>query len=148
AWRKRRAKWGVAGNERDTHLGGANIGRDFPEPEWGDFTTVFACDPCARCGTKLEIHRGIEVGHVFKLWTKYSDYLACNFLDDEGVRRPMIMGCYGLGIGRTVAAAIEQSHDDDGIIWPIPIAPFQVVISQLGKEDNVRATADDVYQRL
>jgi prolyl-tRNA synthetase len=140
--------WVVGGNKVDTHLGGANPGRDFPEPEWGDFTTVFAGDPCPRCGTALEIYRGIEVGHVFKLGTKYSSSMNCTYLDEAGQRQPMIMGCYGLGIGRTVAAAVEQSHDDAGIIWPIPIAPFEVVVTQVGREDNVRAMAEEVYQKL
>ena len=140
--------WVVGGNKVDTHLGGANPGRDFPEPEWGDFTTVFAGDPCARCGTPLQIYRGIEVGHVFKLGTKYSEPMNCTYLDEQGQRQPMIMGCYGLGIGRTLAAAVEQSHDDDGIIWPIPIAPFEVVVTQLGKEENVRAMAEEVYGKL
>jgi prolyl-tRNA synthetase len=72
----------------------------------------------------------------------------CTYLDEKGARQPMIMGCYGLGIGRTVAAAIEQSHDDDGIIWPMPIAPFEVVVTQIGKEDNVRAAAEELYQKL
>jgi prolyl-tRNA synthetase len=145
---KGRKNWVVGGNKRDTHLGGANPGRDFPEPEWGDFTTVFAGDPCPRCRTPLEIYRGIEVGHIFKLGTKYSDAMNCTYLDEKGERQPMIMGCYGLGIGRTVAAAVEQSHDDNGIIWPMPIAPFEVVVTQLGREDNVRSTAEDVYRKL
>ncbi len=143
-----RANWIVGGNQKDTHLAGANPGRDFPEPEYGDFTTVIAGDPCPRCGAKLEIYRGIEVGHIFKLGTKYSEPMQCTFLDEKGQRQPIIMGTYGLGIGRTVAAAIEQSHDDDGIIWPIPIAPFEVVVTQLGREDNVRAAAEEVYAKL
>jgi len=143
-----RANWIVGGNKKDMHIGGANPGRDFPEPEYGDFTTVFAGDPCPRCATPLEIYRGIEVGHVFKLGTKYSDAMNCTYLDESGQRASMIMGCYGLGIGRTVAAAIEQSHDDNGIIWPMPIAPFHVVVTQLGKDENVRAAAEDVYRRL
>jgi len=117
-------------------------------PEYGDFTTVVAGDPCPKCATPLEIHRGIEVGHVFKLGTKYSVPMNCTYLDEKGSRQPMIMGCYGLGIGRTVAAAVEQSHDDDGIIWPMPIAPFEVVVTQIGKEDTVRAAAEDLYQKL
>ena len=145
---KGRANWVVGGNKTDTHLGGANPGRDFPEPDYGDFTTVFAGDPCPRCGTPLAIDRGIEVGHVFKLGTKYSDAMSCTYLDEKGERQSMIMGCYGLGIGRTVASAVEQSHDDDGIIWPMPIAPFQAVVTQVGKEENVRAAAEDVYRRL
>jgi prolyl-tRNA synthetase len=145
---KGRANWVVGGNKKDTHLSGANPGRDFPEPEYGDFTTVFAGDPCPRCGTALQIDRGIEVGHIFKLGTKYSDSMHCTFLDESGQRASMIMGCYGLGIGRTVASAVEQSHDDDGIIWPMPIAPFEVVITQIGKEDAVRAATENVYNEL
>jgi prolyl-tRNA synthetase len=145
---KGRVNWVVGGNKVDTHLSGANPGRDFPEPEYGDFTTVFAGDPCPRCGTSLEIHRGIEVGHIFKLGTKYSDAMNCTFLDESGQRVSMIMGCYGLGIGRTVASAVEQSHDDDGIIWPMPIAPFEVVVTQLGKEENVARMAAEVYEKL
>jgi prolyl-tRNA synthetase len=145
---KSRKNWVVGGNTKDTHTTGVNPGRDFPEPEWGDFTTVFAGDPCPRCGNKLEIYRGIEVGHIFKLGTKYSEVMNCVFLDEKGERHPMIMGCYGLGIGRTVAAAVEQSHDDDGIIWPMPIAPFEAVVTIIGKEENVVRAATDVYEKL
>jgi prolyl-tRNA synthetase len=140
--------WVVGANKRDYHLGGVQPGRDFKEPEYGDFTTVFAGDPCPRCGTALEIYRGIEVGHVFKLGTKYSEAMNCNYLDEKGERVPMIMGCYGLGIGRTVAAAVEQSHDADGIIWPIPIAPFEAVVTIIGKEENVVSTATGIYEQL
>ena len=140
--------WVVGGNKKDTHTAGVNPGRDFPEPEWGDFTTVLAGDPCPRCGSKLEIYRGIEVGHIFKLGTKYSDVMNCVFLDEKGERNPMIMGCYGLGIGRTVAAAVEQSHDEEGIIWPMPIAPFEAVVTIIGKDENVVRTATDVYEKL
>ncbi len=143
-----RKNWVVGGNKRDTHLAGVNPGRDFPEPEYGDFTTAFAGDPCPRCGSRLEIYRGIEVGHIFKLGTKYSEPMHCTYLDESGQRQPMIMGCYGLGIGRTVAAAVEQSHDDDGIIWPMPIAPFEVLVTQIGREENVRTAAEDVYGQL
>jgi prolyl-tRNA synthetase len=143
-----RSNWVVGGNKRDTHIGGANPGRDFPEPEYGDFTTVFAGDPCPRCSTPLEIYRGIEVGHIFKLGTKYSEPMNCTFLDESGQRQPMIMGCYGLGISRTVAAAVEQNHDDDGIIWPMPIAPFEVVVTPLGKEEHVREAGEKVYHAL
>ena len=140
--------WVVGGNKKDAHTAGVNPGRDFPEPEWGDFTTVLAGDPCPRCGSKLEIYRGIEVGHIFKLGTKYSDVMNCVFLDEKGERNPMIMGCYGLGIGRTVAAAVEQSHDEEGIIWPMPLAPFEAVVTIIGKDENVVRTATDVYEKL
>ena len=145
---KGRTNWIVGGNKKDTHLGGVNPGRDFPEPEYGDFTTAMAGDPCPRCGSGLQIYRGIEVGHIFKLGTKYSESMHCVYLDEKGERQPMIMGCYGLGVGRTVAAAVEQSHDADGIIWPIPIAPFTVVVTTVGKEENVVATANEIYQTL
>ncbi|HEX2062222.1 MAG TPA: proline--tRNA ligase, partial [Thermoanaerobaculia bacterium] len=141
-----RKRWIVGANKRDHHLDYAVPGRDFPEPEYGDFTTVLAGDPCVRCGTKLEIYRGIEVGHIFKLGTKYSEAMHCEYLDESGQRVPMIMGCYGLGVTRTVAAAIEQSHDDDGIIWPMPIAPFEAVVTIVGKEENVVRTATEVYE--
>jgi prolyl-tRNA synthetase len=145
---KGRRRWIVGANKKDHHLDYAVPGRDFPEPEFADVTTVFAGDLCVRCGTALEIYRGIEVGHIFKLGTKYSEAMHCEYLDESGKRVPMIMGCYGLGIGRTVAAAVEQSHDDDGIIWPMPIAPFEVVVTVLGKEENVHAAANDVYEHL
>ncbi|PYQ30579.1 MAG: proline--tRNA ligase [Acidobacteria bacterium] len=143
-----RSRWIVGGNKKDMHLDYAAPGRDFPEPEYGDFTTAIKGDPCVRCGTPLEIYRGIEVGHIFKLGTKYSDSMHCDFLDESGERKPMIMGCYGLGIGRTVAAAVEQSHDDDGIIWPMPIAPFEVVVTSIGKDESVLRTATEVYENL
>jgi prolyl-tRNA synthetase len=145
---KGRKRWIVGANRKDHHLDYAVPGRDFPEPEYGDFTTAIAGDLCVRCGTALEIYRGIEVGHIFKLGTKYSESMHCEFLDEGGKRVPMIMGCYGLGVSRTVAAAVEQSHDDDGIIWPMPIAPFEVLVTILGKEENVIRTATEVYEKL
>ncbi|HEX7706602.1 MAG TPA: proline--tRNA ligase [Thermoanaerobaculia bacterium] len=145
---KGRRRWITGANKVDYHVDYAVPGRDFPEPEYGDFTTAIAGDACARCGTALEIHRGIEVGHVFKLGTKYSEAMHCEFLDEAGQRLPMIMGCYGLGVTRTVAAAIEQSHDDDGIIWPVPIAPFEVLITSLGKDESVMQAAAEAYDAL
>ncbi|HEX7830285.1 MAG TPA: proline--tRNA ligase [Thermoanaerobaculia bacterium] len=145
---KGRKRWIVGANKKDHHLDYAVPGRDFPEPEFGDFTTAIAGDLCVRCGTALEIYRGIEVGHIFKLGTKYSEAMHCEYLDVDGKRVPMIMGCYGLGITRTVASAIEQSHDADGIIWPMPIAPFEVLVTIVGKEENVVSTATNVYEQL
>jgi len=95
------------------------------------------------------VKQGIEIGHVFKLGTKYSKAMGCSFTDESGVDQPMIMGCYGLGIGRTVAAAIEQNHDADGIIWPLPLAPFQVLLLSLNPNDEaVRTAADALYREL
>ncbi|HUF16407.1 MAG TPA: proline--tRNA ligase [Thermoanaerobaculia bacterium] len=142
------SNWIVGANAPDKHLRNANRGRDFDLSEFSDFTTVEAGDPCPRCSTQLNIHRGIEVGHIFKLGTTYSSEMNCVYLDEKGERQPMIMGCYGLGVGRTVAAAIEQSHDADGIIWPIPIAPFEVVVTPLGKEADVQQTAMEIYEQL
>jgi prolyl-tRNA synthetase len=145
---RNRGSWIVGGNAKDRHTANVVPGRDFPEPEYGDFTTVLAGDACPRCGTALETYRGIEVGHIFKLGTKYSESMNCVYLDESGERKPMIMGCYGLGIGRTVASAIEQSHDADGIIWPMPIAPFEVVVTAVGKDEAVVRTATEVYETL
>jgi prolyl-tRNA synthetase len=140
--------WVVGANKKDAHLANAVRGRDFDLSDFSDFTTVEAGDACVRCGTPLEIYRGIEVGHIFKLGTKYSSKMNCVYLDEGGARHPMIMGCYGLGVGRTVAAAVEQSHDDNGIIWPIPIAPFEAVVTVVGREDNVRGVAEEIYGTL
>jgi prolyl-tRNA synthetase len=114
-----------------------------------DVRAVRAGDPCPRCGAPLDVKRGIEVGHIFKLGTKYSTKMACNFLDEKGESRPMIMGCYGLGIGRTVAAAVEQNHDDAGIIWPRPLAPFEVELIALNPDvPAVRDVAEKLYGEL
>ncbi|HEX8255216.1 MAG TPA: proline--tRNA ligase [Thermoanaerobaculia bacterium] len=145
---KGRKRWIVGANKRDHHLDYAVPGRDFPEPEYGDFTTARAGDPCVRCGTAVEVHRGIEVGHIFKLGTKYSEAMQANYINEGGTREPMIMGCYGLGIGRTVASAVEQSHDADGIIWPMPIAPFEVVVTSVGKDEAVLKQANEIYEQL
>ena len=143
-----RKRWTIGANKPHAHLRDASPGRDFDLSEFADFTLVASGDPCANCGTALEVFRGIEVGHVFKLGTKYSKSMDCTFLDEKGERHPMIMGCYGLGIGRTIAAAIEQNHDDDGIIWPVPIAPFEVLITTVGKDEPVHATAGEIYDAL
>ena len=136
-------------NKTDTHYVGVNWGRDLELSEWVDILLVAEGDPCPRCDGVIEIHRGIEVGHIFKLGTKYSESMGCTFLDDTGSSHPMIMGCYGLGIGRTVAAAIEQNHDKDGIIWPLPLAPYEVMLISLSpKDESVGQAADDLYRTL
>ncbi|MBW3563295.1 MAG: proline--tRNA ligase [Acidobacteria bacterium] len=138
----------VGANKADHHLTGVNIGRDFSPAGFADFTVVTAGDPCHRCGTALEMFRGIEVGHIFKLGTKYSSAMHCEYLDEAGERQPMVMGCYGLGIGRTVAAAIEQGNDENGIIWPVPLAPYEAVVTAIGREEEVRDAAGKVYEDL
>jgi prolyl-tRNA synthetase len=139
-------------NKADAHYTGANWGRDIGDTELSEFADLLLVtggDPCPRCDSKLELFRGIEVGHIFKLGTKYSEKLGCNFTDEDGQERPMVMGCYGLGIGRTVAAAIEQNHDADGIIWPRPLAPFEVLLAALNPDDGeVRRVAEQIYGQL
>ncbi|HJX26713.1 MAG TPA: proline--tRNA ligase [Thermoanaerobaculia bacterium] len=136
-------------NKEDAHYTGVNWGRDVDLSEFADLLLVAGGDPCPRCDGKLEAFRGIEVGHIFKLGTKYSEAMACNYTDEAGAERPMIMGCYGLGIGRTVAAAIEQNHDKDGIIWPRPLAPYEVLLAGLNPDDEeVKRIAEQLYGQL
>ncbi len=136
-------------NKADAHLRNVVWGRDTEPSEWVDVLLVVAADPCPRSGDDLELYRGIEVGHIFKLGCKYSEKMGCNFLDEKGQGHPMIMGCYGLGIGRTVAAAIEQNHDKDGIIWPLPLAPFAVVLIALNPQnEDVGRAAEEIYREL
>jgi prolyl-tRNA synthetase len=136
-------------NRADTHLVGVVPGRDFAPAQIADLRLARAGDPCPRCAGRLLERRGIEVGHVFKLGTKYSTAMKCGFLDHEGREHPMIMGCYGLGVGRTAAAAIEQNHDERGIIWPLPLAPFEVLLVLLNSDQpEVVAAADRLYEEL
>ncbi|KAB2965484.1 MAG: proline--tRNA ligase [Thermoanaerobaculia bacterium] len=138
---ERLANFVCGANEADAHYVGANWHRDAEPERFTDLVLVLAGDPCPRCGTALEMSRGIEVGHIFKLGSKYSEAMQCVFTDEKGEDRPMIMGCYGLGIGRTVAAAIEQNHDADGIVWPLPLAPFSVLVISLTPNDPASAAA-------
>ncbi|WP_454688870.1 proline--tRNA ligase [Achromobacter aloeverae] len=138
-------------NREDYHYVGMNWGRDLPEPEAvADLRNVVAGDPAPDGKGVLAIQRGIEVGHVFFLGTKYSEALKATFLDESGKPAVIQMGCYGIGVTRIAAAAIEQNHDDKGIIWPRPIAPFEVVICPVGwgKNETVRNTANDLYEAL
>jgi prolyl-tRNA synthetase len=136
-------------NQADAHFTGANWGRDAEPAEWADLLRVAGGDPSPWGGGPLLLSRGIEVGHIFKLGTNYSEPMGCTFTDEEGRDHPMIMGCYGLGIGRTVAAAIEQNHDADGIIWPRPLAPFEALLLALNPDDPaVMRAADALYGEL
>jgi prolyl-tRNA synthetase len=138
-------------NEIDMHYIGATPGRDFAVERTSDLRNVVAGDACPRCDSgKMEMWRGIEVGHVFKLGTKYSEKLNATYLDADGRENIIFMGCYGIGIGRTVAASIEQNHDENGIIFPIPLAPFHcsVVALNPAKETGVLAEAEEIYFRL
>ncbi len=118
----------TGGNEKDVHLVDVVPGRDFTPEGYADLRMVREGDACPRCGGSLRFSRGIEVGHVFRLGTKYSEAMRAVYLDEGGKERVTVMGCYGIGVGRTAAAAIEQNHDDDGIVWPISIAPFEVAV--------------------
>jgi prolyl-tRNA synthetase len=136
-------------NEKDAHLVQVNIGRDFQISQFADVRRFALGDPCPRCGGETRTDRGIEVGHTFKLGTKYSSTMDATFTDEQGDAREFVMGCYGIGIGRTVAAAIEQSYDPNGIIFPMPIAPFQVLILPVNiKSDLLRSKAEQLYQDL
>ena len=136
-------------NEDGYHLTGVNWGRDLPEPETADLRNVVAGDLTA-AGNPIAIARGIEVGHIFQLGDKYSASMDATVLDSNGRETPMLMGCYGIGVSRIVAAAIEQNHDDKGIVWPAPIAPFHVAVLALNakKSAEVRSSADKLYETL
>jgi prolyl-tRNA synthetase len=141
--------FGLGANEANYHLTGANYGRDFQLEAFVDLRQAEAGDSCPRCTGKLESWRGIEVGHVFKLGTKYSEAMKATVLDDQGKERTLIMGCYGIGIGRTAAASIEQNHDENGIVWPMPLAPFQVIVTMLNPNDEeVCAAGESLYLEL
>ncbi len=137
-------------NAPDMHLRGVNWGRDLPEPPAADLRNVVTGDPSPSGKGKLQIVRGIEVGHIFKLGRKYSEAMKAAVLDESGQSVTMLMGCYGIGVTRIVAAAIEQNHDDRGIIWPDPLAPYHVALIPLNlqKSDRVRAAADALYASL
>ena len=140
---------GVGGNEKDIHLEGVNLERDFQVKQFADLRNAADGDTCPHCGGRYSNTRGIEVGHIFKLGTKYSEAMKATFLDADGVAKEIIMGCYGIGIGRTAAAAIEQNHDENGIIWPMPLAPFQVIVTILNpKDEEVFAAGEKLYQDL
>lgn len=139
----------MGANREDYHLINVNIDRDFAVRTFADLRLVNEADPCPRCQQPLRLARGIEVGHVFKLGVKYSQVMKAVYLDKEGQERHMVMGCYGIGIGRTVAASIEQNHDEQGIIWPMPMAPYHVVITPVNvKDESLAAAAEGLYRLL
>jgi prolyl-tRNA synthetase len=139
----------AGGNEKDVHYRNVNMPRDFAVAQFADLRLATDEDPCGRCGKPLGLRRGIEVGHIFKLGTKYSESLNATYLDQHGKETLIVMGCYGIGVGRTVAAAIEQNHDKDGIIFPPAIAPIKAIILPVNmKEKSVREAAFRVYDEL
>ena len=137
-------------NEADAHFVDVDQERDFTPSAFIDLRAAVGGDPCPRCESgKLEIHRGIEVGQVFYLGKKYSEKMGATYLDPEGREQPIEMGCYGIGVSRLLAAAIEQNHDANGIIWPYPIAPFEVILLPINYlDERIRAAADRLYQEL
>lgn len=138
----------VGANETDMHLKNVNYGRDF-EGVVGDFRNVTIGEKCPNCGEEITISRGTEVGHIFKLGTKYSEAMGATFIDENGKAKPFIMGCYGIGVTRTVASIIEQHNDENGIIWPLEVAPYNVsVIPANVKNEEQASKAEEIYNEL
>jgi prolyl-tRNA synthetase len=137
-------------NEEGFHLLNVNYGRDYQADMIADITAANDGDICIRCGSLLRTVRGVEVGNIFKLGTRYSDALGCTFLDKDGAEKPVIMGSYGIGSGRLMACIAEEHHDDNGLIWPVTVAPYHVHIVALGGQNSqaVQQTADQIYQSL
>jgi prolyl-tRNA synthetase len=136
-------------NKKDAHLVNVNIDRDFETKEFGDFRTITGNDPCPACGKPIEIKQAIEIGHTFKLGVKYSEALGASFLDRDGKGHPMIMGCYGIGCNRIIASLIETSNDRDGIIWPLSVSPYQILILALNTENKkVKELSESIYAGL
>jgi len=139
----------VGGNKADLHLVNVNYGRDYQAEAVLDLRNAAAGDPCPRCGAPLKLTRGIEVGHIFKLGTKYSEALGATYLGEDGQEHYIVMGSYGIGIPRTMAAAVEQNHDADGIIWPFPIAPYHVIIVPVNYDvPEQQDLAESLYREL
>lgn len=136
-------------NEVDAHIVHVQPGRDWEADEVTDIRLAKAGEPCPRCGAPLAAARGIEVGQVFKLGTKYSEALGAVFLDEKGQSHPLVMGCYGIGVSRTMAAIVEQHHDEQGIVWPVAVAPYHVVVVPVNYGDEAqREAADGLYRQL
>ena len=144
--------WVTGANEPDHHVRDAALGRDFHVDVWADLVTIVSGDTCPRCGNALSVDRGIEVGHVFQLGAKYSEALDARYTDESGAQHAMLMGCYGIGISRVVAAVVEEHHDAHGIAWPAPLAPYDVhlvVVPGRGEQAaTVKAEADKLYAEL
>ncbi|SHK75820.1 prolyl-tRNA synthetase [Clostridium cavendishii DSM 21758] len=138
----------VGANETGYHFENVNYGRDF-EGKVGDYRNITIGEKCPHCGEEITISRGTEVGHIFKLGTKYSESMNANFIDEDGKSRPFMMGCYGIGITRTMASIIEQHHDDNGIVWPLSVAPYHVTVIPVNiKDENQMKIAEEIYGKL
>ena len=147
---KNRSNMTTGANKDDHHLRGVDIARDIPVDEWLDLRTVESGEGCPRCDTgTLEVFKGMEIGHIFKLGTKYSDSMGATVLNQDGKEVPIVMGSYGIGVERIISAAVEQSHDADGIIWPKSLTPFDVVVTVTNmKQDDVREAGEKLYHDL
>ena len=142
-------RWVVGANDDGYHFVGAKHGEDFQVDAWADLSVAKAGDACPVCGKPMEAARGIEVAQIFKLGDKYSRAMGANFMDEDGTEKPFIMGCYGVGCSRTMAAAVEQSYDEYGIIWPAGIAPAHVCVIPLTVGDDlVEPAAEEIAQKL
>jgi prolyl-tRNA synthetase len=136
-------------NEDDWHYSGVDVARDIGVGVWADLRSVGDAEPCSVCGSPLDRWKGIEVGHIFKLGTKYSEAFGATVQDESGASWPIIMGSYGIGVERAMAAVVESSHDDGGIIWPVSVAPYEVVITVVRPDDGpTMDAASRVYQEL
>ncbi len=138
----------VGANDTGYHYENVNYERDF-NGIVGDYKLVAEGDMCPKCGSPINIRRGVEVGHIFKLGTKYSESMGANYLDENGKEKPLVMGCYGIGINRTVAAIIEQHHDENGILWPMAVAPYKVIVMPANvKNEEQMNRAEKIYEDL
>lgn len=136
-------------NKADHHIKNVNYGRDYVGDIVTDLKVLKEGDPCPKCGKPVKHTRGIEVGQVFKLGTKYSNSMGCLYKDENQQLRPMVMGCYGIGVSRTLAAVIEQNHDDNGIIWPVNVAPYHIIVTVVDMKDPVQvALGEEIYEKL
>ncbi len=147
---KGRRNMTTGANKDDHHIRGVDIDRDIPVDSWHELRTVESGEGCPRCDSGvLEVFKGMEIGHIFKLGTKYSDSMGANVLTQDGKQVPIVMGSYGIGVERIISAAIEQRHDSDGIIWPKSLAPFDVVVTITNmKQDDLRETSEKLYADL
>ena len=138
----------VGANETGFHLENVNYGRDF-EGKVGDYRNITIGEKCPHCGEEITISRGTEVGHIFKLGTKYSETMNAKFISESGESKPFMMGCYGIGITRTMASIIEQHHDENGIVWPLSVAPYHVTVIPVNiKDENQMSIAQEIYSKL
>jgi prolyl-tRNA synthetase len=147
---KNRRNMTTGANKDDWHIRGVEAERDFTVDQWVDLRTAQSGEGCPRCDTgTLEVFKGMEIGHIFKLGTKYSDSMGATVLTQDGTPAPIVMGSYGIGVERIMAAAVEQQHDSDGIIWPRSLAPFDVVVTITNmKQDEMRAAGEKLYEEL